>query len=857
VGVRVLDVPTAVAVPEGWELGRDWWRARSDRLVARDPRYALWLGRVRVWGLWASLVWVLLLAASMPRYRQSLGVYAACFWILIVWFALARTKTITWAGLARLFSIGITWSWAIAWISTQLVHVTGLSVSDAGPGTAIAAFTEESLKLVPVIVLAVIAPGRVRRFGAVDWLLAGLACGLGFQVWEDLLRRLALSVTKPGILDFLTPRSGPGSGVPLYGWGPLSGGSGTWSGTDVYGFAGHHILTALITAGAGLGIAAWRHASRPLTAGGGSPEPVNSTPPNTSATVAVGPVGTSWPRGVWRVIAVLLPVLAWGLAVIDHFGGNAIGHDSTWLQAKHTSAPWPLRQVWAHTGEGTGIGWLLLAVLLACLLVDAARLHAAGRTTDLPDPTPADTTSGDAAGAGADGGWLFHPRTVIDRWTTAAVHTCGPRWQPLIGAGIALLVHTARDLSVTVIARTPTADTSDGGADVPGRASRAAISRGRAAMLLLQQIRTDAFTTLLPAPAANTADEPPPPPVLARPEQAARRRARLIAVAVLGVVLITGLVLAVLVAQQVGTTLTPGTGLFGWLAGQFDNLGQWWATLSPAQKIFAGLAIAALVALSGGSLTLAFGVSGALTYTAEHAQGATTLTRNPTAAIRSYLNTTTPLGAAADLGEFALTFAPGNFAGAAAGVGIRAGAGQFARDPDAWRAALQATRTRQLIDQGTVRFDQYGLKRAPNWPELLHDWHEGMKFNLAQAHRFEANEITLGNGKRLDSYTHEMAIVSRKNSQLADLEPSTAIQYLREHLTKYSPGEIISDTARAREHFPHLIGEELKGERVLEVPVQTRPVPPEILQYASDVKVSIHDITGKIYNLHPASKVAP
>jgi hypothetical protein len=43
-------------------------------------------------------------------------------------------------------------------------------------------------------------------------------------------------------------------------------------------------------------------------------------------------------------------------------------------------------------------------------------------------------------------------------------------------------------------------------------------------------------------------------------------------------------------------------------------------------------------------------------------------------------------------------------------------------------------------------------------------------------------------------------------SQLADLTPETAKTYLREIPQKYSPGEIIADTTKARTEFPHLAG---------------------------------------------------
>jgi hypothetical protein len=197
---------------------------------------------------------------------------------------------------------------------------------------------------------------------------------------------------------------------------------------------------------------------------------------------------------------------------------------------------------------------------------------------------------------------------------------------------------------------------------------------------------------------------------------------------------------------------------------------------------------------------------------------------------------------ALDLG---LTFIPGG-GGAVAGREVKAAVGEFAKDPDAWRASRQVS-LREGGEAGTVRFDAFNLKRPNTWREVIGDWRDGQQFNLDQWNRYEANEVTLDNGKRLDSYAHRDDIVSRKNSQLADLEPSTALAYLREHGTKYSPGEVISDTARARTEFPHLIGEPLDGRQVLEVPVQDRPVPSGILDRAEDLRIVIRDIAGHIY----------
>jgi hypothetical protein len=90
-------------------------------------------------------------------------------------------------------------------------------------------------------------------------------------------------------------------------------------------------------------------------------------------------------------------------------------------------------------------------------------------------------------------------------------------------------------------------------------------------------------------------------------------------------------------------------------------------------------------------------------------------------------------------------------------------------------------------------------------------------------------------------------IVSRKQTQLAEVNRSSALRNLRDFVKHYSPGEVVKDTPRARAHFPHLIGKELRGRMYLEVPVQNHPVPERILQYARDRRIVIRDINGHIY----------
>lgn len=88
------------------------------------------------------------------------------------------------------------------------------AVGSAGPSVAIAAVMEESLKLVPLAIIAFLAPGRARRFAATDWALLGLASGMGFQAAEDMVRRVAL---RPGIFSLFFERDDWRYGWTLFG----------------------------------------------------------------------------------------------------------------------------------------------------------------------------------------------------------------------------------------------------------------------------------------------------------------------------------------------------------------------------------------------------------------------------------------------------------------------------------------------------------------------------------------------------------------------------------------------------------------------------------------------------------------
>ena len=145
-----------------------------------------------------------------------------------------------------------------------------------------------------------------------------------------------------------------------------------------------------------------------------------------------------------------------------------------------------------------------------------------------------------------------------------------------------------------------------------------------------------------------------------------------------------------------------------------------------------------------------------------------------------------------------------------------------------------------------------------------------LAFNKARAKFYPYNEfyleapkkaINLPEGSptkhqyvRLDSYNpHTGEIVSRKYTQLSEVSEETAIRYLKELSNKYAPGSIIADVPSNRTGVNKGIfdvnGDNvLRGEMILEVPVQKAKMSPNVLKYATDHRIKIRDIKGKYYN---------
>ncbi|WP_306814556.1 hypothetical protein [Actinomyces bowdenii] len=165
-----------------------WW--------ARHASFARWMVRLHRVVSTTALVLGVIAVVLVPR--LALGLVPALFMIgcLVVMGLLARTRTVGLGAVLLLMSISVPWSGVVALITEAIGEAVGLSAGDDGMRIALAAFVEEPGKLLPLVFLALVAPGRIRRLAAVDWALLGFAAGAGFTIAEDGVRRLA----PPGML---------------------------------------------------------------------------------------------------------------------------------------------------------------------------------------------------------------------------------------------------------------------------------------------------------------------------------------------------------------------------------------------------------------------------------------------------------------------------------------------------------------------------------------------------------------------------------------------------------------------------------------------------------------------------------
>ena len=345
--------PTAGPGADAPSPQREWWERLRDR--TSRSRIFLALRRVRAVASWFALLVVLVAVVVSPTVRTALGAWVGCLWLVVCWFALARAKTVSWALTSGVFATGMPLALLIGMVSLWVCSAAGVTPSDASASLVVASVVEEVLKLTPLAILALVAPGRVRRFLVSDWIVLGVAAGAAFEAVEEVTRRIAL-LTGHGssFLDrLLCPEGGVRqlkcNGASTYSLIPLSGASG-----DVFVYAGHAFITGLVAGAIGLGIALWRR----------------------------GRVHRGGHRAALQGLGILVPAWTWWVAVVDHMGRNASDY-VLWLQTGGEAPSWPIEVTASLTNYGHGRGGILLLMLALAWIIDSRTLWGGGYVSAL------------------------------------------------------------------------------------------------------------------------------------------------------------------------------------------------------------------------------------------------------------------------------------------------------------------------------------------------------------------------------------------------------------------------------------------------------------------------------------------
>ncbi|MBT0767612.1 hypothetical protein KIH74_01665 [Kineosporia sp. J2-2] len=284
------------------------------------------VGVVRALAGWIALP-VLLALALTSGVRPGLVSLTAAAYLVLLWFVAARTKTVSWSFVVLLLLFSLPWAVLTGMAGWALGEFTDPSPSVVAQASVLAAVVQQSLLLVPLLLMPLLIPARARRFSFADWLLAGVVVGIGFQLTYALL----------------DPDTAPG-----FSFSPFAGAQA--------GLVGQQVLTGVIGAGFGFAVAARRHA-------------------NKSALSLPG-------RLLWLALAVLLPVVLWWLAVSAHTAGNL----DRLVPGADAGEPWLLGLGATITAGGAVLAGVLVALLLLALMVDANRLRNAAELE--PDPVP-------------------------------------------------------------------------------------------------------------------------------------------------------------------------------------------------------------------------------------------------------------------------------------------------------------------------------------------------------------------------------------------------------------------------------------------------------------------------------------
>ena len=723
--------PGPTTGPEAEALPRqEWWERLRDR--TSRSRIFLALRRVRAVATWFALLVVLVAVVVSPTVRTALGAWIGCLWLVVCWFVLARAKTVSWALTSGVFATGMPLALLIAMASLWICSAAGVTPSDTAASVVVASVVEEVLKLTPLAALALVAPGRVRRFLVSDWIVLGVAAGAAFETVEEVTRRIALLTDGGSLLDsLLCPEGGVRqvecNGATTYSLSPFSGAAG-----NVFPYAGHAVVTGLVAGAIGLGIALWRR----------------------------GRGHRGGYRAALQILAPVVPLWTWWVAVVDHMGRNASDY-VMWLQTGGEAPSWPVGATASLTGYGHGRGGILLLMLALAWVIDSRTLWGGGYVSALE--------SGNYGNRWSPWRWRVWagvPRNAFGRFLAdgaCLVSVVGVEWR----WAWMTLMEAAAFREPRLLLTTP---------------AKLRIAREEAARAELD-----------PAP-----------------EQ--WWRVRLGGLCAVGV---SVLVIAMVPDLTRSMADSLGEGSAHWLAGLLDALGATWESLSWEQKLGLMLFAGAMILLSGGTLGLAFEVGMGVATVLGSARGAAAFTRDPQGTVTRYLSTHTPAEIALDLATAALTTVAG---GAASAMGGQVARGAYAATREAeyaawlWRTDRAAWR-QYVRNARRLARDETGAASAGMWhprnglrppdlrtPEMGHTdngpglWAEGKNHGSARAKAYE-EQVT---GVTVDRsyYVNGVEFDGYDGTHLLDAKGERYSIFIQSGWAPYEPGGLVETAAR-------------------------------------------------------------
>ena len=142
---------------------------------------------------WISLIFFLVSLLFMKESRTMLVQYIWSFYVLLQFWLLCRSKTLSWKQISLFVFVGVLFVVPLTNLTMQLMHlIFGGQTSDTWSIAVVTPIIEEVWKLLPLCGYLFFSR-KATSLSLSDYVLLGAAPGVGFQLMEELSRRLVSS----------------------------------------------------------------------------------------------------------------------------------------------------------------------------------------------------------------------------------------------------------------------------------------------------------------------------------------------------------------------------------------------------------------------------------------------------------------------------------------------------------------------------------------------------------------------------------------------------------------------------------------------------------------------------------------